>query len=253
MRFYALFALFVVAILIAAALRLNKAEVSVVVPQADPSRADAADTGVGATQQVMIHFEVVEISRSKLCSLGLELDPLDVRIRSLQFDEQAATEHVVELRRELIALNDRRKLTEVLLSHQLAKVCCEPTLVTTFGRPAHFQVGQVVENRDEAHSGKHPNDATFFGTKIDCEATLSDDGKIALDGHMTADRLTFDTKFSLQSGETGMVRQPFTRIDMVMRRGPSQMKPEEHDLEAVMFVTPEFIATSPPSKSANRR
>lgn len=235
MRAYAIFAIFVVLLVAFAMLRHEPAERSAVSPPAVAKRVESA-------QQVLIRAEVIEISHTKLRQLGFGFatfeqgneSPHDV-VQILSLAEFAQR----QLRGDKVS--GFHRFLQALKQDQLAKVLAEPTLVVTSGRPAHFRVGAESGGDGTAHENQHSAKTSFTGTEFDCLAVLQDDGKIALDCRMAIDRdrVVFDTKLALNSGETGVAGQRFTRLE-ASKHG-DEVRQQENEIECLLLITPELV------------
>jgi len=208
---------------------------------------------VGGVHQVMLHVKAMEVSRTKLRSLGFDWAALSGPdlfksgvsglLGAVGFDDDgvpiAGNNAGATVRFDLINGTDAFfGILEALREDRLAKVLAEPTLVTTSGRPAFFQAGGEVPYLVPQGLGTVAIEYKEYGTRVDFVPIVLGGGRIHLEVRPrvsdidTARSITndgqiiyaftkqeVDTGVQMQAGQTlaiaGLVQ---TRIES-MRRG----------------------------------
>ncbi|MBX3411258.1 MAG: hypothetical protein KF708_00970 [Pirellulales bacterium] len=262
MRTYLLFALFVTAVLSsAAALRAAAGEPCA---PAKPVATDAIVQQAPLDQrQVLVKAEVIEVSRTKMRTLGIDFARIDgaaeegenstaavptsmAALIASSPDDPAATRHV-------------RKFFDALLKNQLAKVLSSSEIVVTTGKPASIRVGPEIPMRVPQPQGESTVEMIHAGTRIHCTARLLDDGTIHLDyrhavrsssAEYSPERglprylrtTEFDTSFDLKSGQMGAVSQTEKRIEVTQHA--TERREKENEIEVLLLVTAELVEKS---------
>lgn len=148
---------------------------------------------VGGVQQVMLHVQVMEVSRSKLRSMGFDWAHFgsggfivqDVSQLIGEFASEAGS--VVGTGGSTISFglfNNGEAffgLLEALREYNLVKVLAEPTLVTVSGRPASFQSGGEFPILVPQSLGTVSIDFKTFGTRVDFVPIVLGSGRIRLE------------------------------------------------------------------------
>ncbi len=159
---------------------------------------------VGGVQQVLLHVKVMEISRTKLRSLGFDWSVLGdhtaaystvsgllaaassglagnggvsgvSEITSTLSADQSFGFHVVNGSSAFFGV------MEALRQDQLAKVLAEPTLVTVSGRPAAFNVGGEIPVLVPQSLGTVSIEWKPYGTQLDFVPIVLGNGQIRLE------------------------------------------------------------------------
>ena len=109
---------------------------------------------VGGVQQVLLHVKVMEVSRTKLRTAGLRLQPRlpPPAAASFRLRRASCRRSGARHRRSTVAFDVNGNSTffgvlEALRQDNLLKILAEPTLVTVSGRPAFFKVGGEIRLR----------------------------------------------------------------------------------------------------------
>lgn len=148
---------------------------------------------VGGVQQVVLHVKVMEVSRTKLRSLGFDW----ADISSNGFVVQGASGLIPATATGLIqpvplssntlrfgitdGSNNFLGFIEALERNNLAQLLSEPTLTTVSGRPASFLVGGQIPIPVPQSLGVTTIEYRDFGTKIDFVPIVLGNGKVRLD------------------------------------------------------------------------
>ncbi len=223
---------------------------------------------VGGVHQVLLHVKAMEVSRTKLRSLGIDWS---IVTNGGLFDLSGQ----VEIGRENIVfsiLGDTSffGVVEALRDDKLAKILAEPTLVTTSGRPAYFHAGgrfPYIMSRD--NQGRAEIDWVDYGTRVDFVPIVLGNGRLRLevrpsvsepDNSLKVENIpaikerVVDTGVEMQAGQTlaiaGLVQN---RIESVRKGVPwlcdlpyagvffRRVEEKNNEIELLVFVTPELV------------
>ena len=208
---------------------------------------------VVGVQQVLLHTRIMEVSRTKLRSLGVDWVQvgennvfasaasgiIDLNASSLVqggFDIANAS---VQQTQNLFT-NNFTLLIEALKEQQLVKFLAEPTVVATHGRPARFNVGGRVPYITPGGNGTVSIGYEEFGTSVDFLPFVVGPGRVRLEVRPEVTDLDpsrsvtvqgavvpgfsqryVETAVELQVGQTfalaGLLQ---TRVDTTSRRTP---------------------------------
>lgn len=248
---------------------------------------------VGGSHQVLLHVKAMEVSRTKLRSLGFDwvslsngnmvasgVSGLLGSVTKAVIDEGSITRPAASanagatMRFDIIdGTNAFFGVLEALRHDSLAKVLAEPTLVTTSGRPAYFQVGGEVPYLVPQGLGTLAVEYKEYGTRVDFVPIVMGNGKICLEVRprvsdidtgrsITSDGQTIyaftkrevDTGVRLQAGQTlaiaGLVQN---RVESQRRGIPwvsdlpyvgtafRRVEERNNEIELLIFVTPELV------------
>ena len=235
---------------------------------------------VGGVQQVVLHVKVMEVSRTKLRSLGFDW----ANISSNGFVVQGASSLAASgttgfplgasTFRFGIAdgSNNFQGFLEALERNNLATLLSEPTLTTVSGRPASFNVGGQIPIPVPQALGVTTIEYREFGTRIDFVPIVLGNGKVRLDVRAEVTEVdpsisaavgagtvpgfrsrNAETGAEMKTGQTmaiaGLV---FNKKDASVRGFPWLMdmpwagaafrrtSHTENELELIIMVTPEF-------------
>lgn len=148
---------------------------------------------VGGVQQVMLHVQIMEVSRTKLRTLGIDwasVNGSDFIIQSVSglISAVSADGGVVagtggaSMRFGVVDGNNSFfGLIEALKQNNLVKVLAEPTLVTMSGRPASFNSGGEVPTLIPGGLGTITIEYREFGTRVDFVPIVLGNGAIRLE------------------------------------------------------------------------
>jgi len=245
------------------------------------------DMTVGGVHKILLHVKVMEISRTKLRSLGFDWAQLSsgggfisqgvsgiLQAPGTQVGTQGAT-----VRFGIVGQGGQFfGFIEALRQNQLARLLAEPTLVTLDGRPANFNVGGQVPIPVQQSLGVTTVTYRQFGTLIDFVPIVLGNGMIRLEVRPDVTEIdpslrdpvtgvpgfrqrTADTAVEMKAGQTlaiaGLV---FTREDAVNRGIPwladlpwagvpfRRVSNTRNDVELLIFVTPEFCEAMDPTE-----
>ena len=232
---------------------------------------------VGGAHQVALHIKIMEVSRTKLRSMGFD------------WTQRSGASSVVSMAAgvtDAIAaaptagggmtfgiIDGASSFTgalEAMRRDNLAKILAEPTLVTVSGRPAYFQSGGEIPVVTSGGIGV-PASTEYknYGTEIDFVPIVLGNGKIRLEvrpriseidssrSTATADAFsvrTVDTGVELMAGQTlaiaGLIQNrvesrrtgiPWVSevpyLGMMFRR----VVEERNEIELLVLVTPELV------------
>ena len=148
---------------------------------------------VGGVQQVLLQVKVMEVSRTKLRTLGIDWattngsDFFVSSVAGLIDAATASTGGIAGVGTDQIRFgildgpNTFQAYLEALRQHNLVKVLAEPTLVTVSGRPASFNVGGEFPIVVPASLGSATIQFKEFGTRIDFVPIVLGNGSIRLE------------------------------------------------------------------------
>ncbi|MEO1618083.1 MAG: pilus assembly protein N-terminal domain-containing protein [Planctomycetota bacterium] len=153
---------------------------------------------VVGVQQVLLHTRIMEVSRTKLRRLGVDIswtDGVDT-ISSSPFQLAQASVTNVFSGEEFTTLID------ALRGQDLIKYLAEPTVVATHGRPARFIVGGRVPYVVPSNNGQVTVNYEEFGTAVDFLPFVVGPGRIRLEVRPEVSEV--DESRSLIVGETNV-------------------------------------------------
>ncbi|MCS7239006.1 MAG: pilus assembly protein N-terminal domain-containing protein [Thermoguttaceae bacterium] len=150
---------------------------------------------VSGVQQVLLHVKAMEVSRTKLRSLGLDWSSLspNTLVQSMGAGlltgvsagaggYNVSTTGTETFRLSIIDGNDAFfAVLDALRRDSLMQVLAEPTLVTVSGRPAFFQVGGEVPTLAPAGLGTVSVEYKRYGTQVDFVPIVLGNGRIRLE------------------------------------------------------------------------
>lgn len=150
---------------------------------------------VSGVQQVLLHVKAMEVSRTKLRSLGLDWSSLspNTLVQSMGAGVLTGvsaggggfgvnTTGTDTFRLSIIDGNDAFfAVLDALRRDSLMQVLAEPTLVTVSGRPAFFQVGGEVPTLAPAGLGTVSVEYKRYGTQVDFVPIVLGNGRIRLE------------------------------------------------------------------------
>jgi len=152
---------------------------------------------VGGVHQVLLHVKAMEVSRTKLRSLGFDWTVMsngDLLVQGVSGLIGAVTKGAADtvpgvsanagatMKFDLINGSSAFfGVLEALRQDNLAKVLAEPTLVTSSGRPAFFHVGGEVPYLVPQGLGTTAIEYKEYGTRVDFVPIVLGNGKIRLE------------------------------------------------------------------------
>lgn len=241
---------------------------------------------VGGVQKVLLHVKVMEVSRTKLRTMGFDWAQLngdDFVTQSvsglLQTPGTLTGNTGATVRFGILTDNNQfYGFLEALRQNDLAKLLAEPTLVTMSGRPAYFNVGGEVPIPMQQSLGVTTVQYKQFGTRIDFVPIVLGNGSIRLEVRPEVteidpslrDAVTgvpgfrqrgADTAVEIKAGQTmaiaGLV---YNRVEASNRGVPfladlpwaggafRRVSEKVNEVELVIMVTPEFTEALDPSE-----
>lgn len=126
-------------------------------------------------QQVVLHTRIMEVSRTKLRELGVDIGWTD-GIKNIVSDPAGLVSGT-----NVFSGDEFTTLIQALRQQSMIKLLAEPTLVATHGRPARFNVGGEIPFL--INNGQQGNTVEFqeFGTSIDFLPFVVGPGRIRLE------------------------------------------------------------------------
>ncbi len=185
---------------------------------------------VGGVQQILLHVKVMEVSRSKLRSMGFDFTNVNgndviastvagLVARPLSFGAGGIP---ATTGGELFSLgiidgnNNFNAFLEALRQNNLMKILAEPTLTTISGRPASFNVGGEFPILIPQSLGTVSVQYRSFGTQIDFVPLVLDNGNIRLEVRPRVSEI--DTTRSVEINDTTVpglrVREVDTAVEL---------------------------------------
>jgi len=239
---------------------------------------------VSGVQQVLLHVKVMEVSRTKLRTLGMDWVALvsgDLFFSGVSgLITSVAGNTVTTAGTETFVFNvfdggdSFFGVLEALREDKLAKTLAEPNLVAISGRPAYFRVGG--EFGFQVNGGINGPSVEFkqFGTRLDFVAQVLGNGRIRLEVRPSVSEIDgantvmgipglkvreVETGVELQAGQTlalaGLVQ---TRTDAQNRGLPwiselpvfgipfRRVEENLNEVELLIMVTPELVEALDP-------
>lgn len=227
---------------------------------------------VVGVQQVLLHTRIMEVSRTKLRELGIDMSWQNgsTLIESLPSGITNPT--------NVFQGSDFTALIRAMRQQDLIKFLAEPTVVATHGRPARFIVGGSVPYIVPSGNGNVQVEYQEYGTSVDFlpfvigpgrvrlevrpEVTEPDEARsiVANDINVTAFVSRYvDTAVELQAGQTfaiaGLLQSrteseqrmtPFFGELPVMGALFRRVRERRNDLELLITVTPELVDAMDP-------
>lgn len=216
---------------------------------------------VAGTPQVLLHTRIMEVSRTKLCQLGLNIP---WRHRS---ERTGATGHCFRIDGHFEAL------IQALEKQELVKVLAAPTVVASHGRNARFHVGGRVPHIGADKRGQWNGGYEEYGTSIEFRPWVIGPDRIRLEvrpevsepdpsrsvtiGSSSVPAFTtrsVETEVEMQAGQmfllAGLLQ---SRDESVLRRTPvlghvpgvgglfRQVHCEHNEIELLITITPEIV------------
>lgn len=242
---------------------------------------------VGGVQQVLLHIKVMEVSRTKLRTLGFDF-------ADFFSDSSMIASGVAEMAGQVVSgmANTGRStfqfriigggdafygFLEALRQDDLAKILSEPTLVTVSGRPAYFEVGGEIPYEVSQGLGAVSIEWKEYGTRVDFVPIVLGNGRLRLEVRPRVSEVDntrsrtsrapaiksreVDTGVELMAGQTlaiaGLVQ---TRIEAQNRGLPvvsevpylgalfRRVREERNEIETLVLVTPELVEAMEPDE-----
>ncbi|MDX1947678.1 MAG: pilus assembly protein N-terminal domain-containing protein [Pirellulaceae bacterium] len=243
------------------------------------------DMSVGGVQKVLLHVKVLEVSRTKLRTLGVDWAQLSggsfvssATSQILQTPGTLIGNSGANVRFGIVDTGSFYGFVEALREYNLAKLMAEPTLTTLSGRPASFNVGGQVPIPLQQALGVTTVQYREFGTRIDFVPIVLGNGVVRLEVRPEITEIdpslrdsvtgvpgfrsrTADTAVEMKAGQTlaiaGLV---YSREDAVNRGIPwiadvpwfgvpfRRVSNKRNEVELLIFVTPEFCEALDPNE-----
>ena len=224
---------------------------------------------VGGVHQVLLHVKLMEVSRTKLRTLGFDWTQVSSGGVVNVIGSGATLAQGVTF--TISSGGDSfTGLLEAMRNDSLAKILAEPTLVTVSGRAAYFEVGGeigFVESVD--NNGRTTIGWKDFGTRLDFMPIVLGDGRIRLEVRPRVSEVDHVNSFAgipaikKREVETGVEMQPGqtlaiagllqTRLESERRGIPwvseipylgamfRRVEEKANEVELLIMVTPELV------------
>src|SRR5262245_1290634 len=243
------------------------------------------DMTVGGVHKILLHVKVMEVSRTKLRTVGFDWD----LISSGGFVTQSVSQLVPGIfpinadafptvRFGISSGDQFRGFLQALRQYDLAKLLSEPTLTTLDGRPASFNVGGQIPIPVQQALGVTTIQWRQFGTRIDFVPIVLGNGTLRLEvrpdisqvDSSLRDSVTgtvgfrsrrADTAVEMKAGQTlaiaGLIE---SRVESTNRGIPiladlpwfgapfRRVQERNNEIETLIFVTPEFCEAMDPNE-----
>lgn len=229
---------------------------------------------VVGVQQVLLHTQLMEVSRTKLRELGIDW-AFNGNTLSITSTPGAIASNGFQSQ---VIAGDFSALLAALRRDSLIKLLAEPTVVATHGRPARFSVGGEVPFIVPSGLGAFTIEYKEFGTSVDFLPFVVGPGRIRLEvrpevsepdaarGIVTDGIIlpAFTTRYvetavEMQSGQTfaiaGLLQsRTETQTDKIPLLGEvpymgtlfRKVRVLQNDIELLITVTPEFVEAMDP-------
>lgn len=181
---------------------------------------------VGGVQKVLLHVKVMEVSRTKLRTLGFDWAEINGQsfvaqgVAGLLNGIGAVNGTPSTVRFGIVNGNNQfYGFLEALRQNDLAKLVAEPTLTTLNGRPASFNVGGEVPILVPQSLGTVTIQYREFGTQVDFVPIVLGNGMVRLEVRPQITEL--DNSLSVQLNGTAIpgFRQRRADVGVEMRAG----------------------------------
>jgi hypothetical protein len=214
---------------------------------------DALRAATGTPQQVLVKIKVLEVWRTKLRKMGADFSgkPANEQVDALLSYSGKPGDTQFLGRSETVD-----ELVNWLRQNNIAKVLAEPTIVTTSGRPASFNVGGEVP-LPAAPGSSQAVGFKPFGTQVDVLAIAKGENRVRLELRARVSELDelrsneiagkrvpafkvrqVDSSCDMEFGQTGALSGTVERRVEALKIG-DQVVNTEHEIELVFLVTPE--------------
>ena len=229
---------------------------------------------VVGVQQVLLHTRIMEVSRTKLRELGVDLSWTDGIKRATNRPVGIALTNATNI----FSGDEFTMLIRALRQQELIKFLAEPTVVATHGRPARFTVGGRVPYIVPSGNGQVSVEYEEYGTSVDFLPFVVGPGRIRLEVrpevkepdpslsieaaniNVTAFKQRYvETAVELQAGQTfaiaGLLQsksESTTRETPLLGEIPfvglffRGMRERRNDVELLITVTPELVDAMDP-------
>jgi Flp pilus assembly secretin CpaC len=226
-------------------------------------------TEIGIAQQILVKVQVLEVSRTKLRRLGVDIAYVMDAVASDAKNRPNDFSMIGD--RPGFRVFDRSdaflRTISALRGANVAKVLADPSIVVVSGRPASFNVGSELPIPSPPGTNKGLQFQTF-GTKVNLLATDLGHQKtrlellirvaepdyshnVEIDGHRVPamNLRQVDTAVELKSGQTALLNG-LVQVRNEAIEHESGTTEEKEEIETWFIVTPEFmpsIANAPAS------
>jgi Flp pilus assembly secretin CpaC len=224
---------------------------------------DALRRATQSHQQILVQFKVLEVSRTKMRALGMDLN---VFHGEANLPGQQAYSPEVSAQNAVFDKTDDGNALLGFASHlarnNIGKVLAEPKLVVLGGRPAQFHVGgevPVAAGTDQYAAVE----VKKVGTQLDVLATPLGNDRVRLDLRASVSELDHansvnvagkelpalkvrqvDSSLELTLGETGVLSGLVETRHESVRHSDGKVTTTPNEIELVFFVTPEEFAST---------
>lgn len=242
---------------------------------------------VGGVQKVLLHVKVMEVSRTKLRTLGFDWAEINGQsfisqgVSGLLNGVGNVTGGPSTVRFGIVDGNNQfYGFLEALRTNDLAKLLAEPTLTTLNGRPASFNVGGEVPILVPQSLGTVTVQYREFGTRIDFVPIVLGNGLVRLEVRPEITELDNSLSVTLNGTSIPGFRQRRADVGVEMRAGQTlavaglvynrieaqnrgipwaadlpwfgapfrRVTERQNEVELVILVTPEFAEAMDPNE-----
>ncbi|WP_425617435.1 pilus assembly protein N-terminal domain-containing protein [Anatilimnocola sp. NA78] len=242
---------------------------------------------VGGVQKVLLHVKIMEVSRTKLRTLGFDwaningADFVSQGVSGLLSGVGQATGGPSTVRFGIVDGNNAfYGFLEALRQNDMAKLLAEPTLTTLNGRPASFNVGGEVPILVPQSLGTVTIQYREFGTQVDFVPIVLGNGLVRLEVRPQITELDQSLSVNLNGTNIPGFRQRRADVGVEMRAGQTlaiaglvynrieaqnrgipwisdvpwfgapfrRVQERQNEVELVILVTPEFAEAMDPNE-----
>lgn len=242
---------------------------------------------VGGVQKVLLHVKVMEVSRTKLRTLGFDWAEINGQsfitqgVSGLLNGVGQVTGGPSTVRFGIVDGNNQfYGFLEALRTNDLAKLLAEPTLTTLNGRPASFNVGGEVPILVPQSLGTVTIQYREFGTQVDFVPIVLGNGLVRLEVRPQITELDNSLSVNLNGTNIPGFRQRRADVGVEMRAGQTlaiaglvynrieaqnrgipwaadlpwfgapfrRVTERQNEVELVILVTPEFAEAMDPNE-----
>jgi pilus assembly protein CpaC len=242
---------------------------------------------VGGVQKVLLHVKVMEVSRTKLRTLGFDWAEINggsfvaQSVSGLLNNVGQVSGGPSTVRFGIVDGNNQfYGFLEALRTNDLAKLLAEPTLTTLNGRPASFNVGGEVPILVPQSLGTVTIQYREFGTQVDFVPIVLGNGLVRLEVRPQITELDNSLSVNLNGTNIPGFRQRRADVGVEMRAGQTlaiaglvynrieaqnrgipwaadlpwfgapfrRVTERQNEVELVILVTPEFAEAMDPNE-----
>jgi len=232
---------------------------------AEPPNAPSPVTAlppVEQSQEIVLRVEVLELSRTKLRTLGFDFAMPKVTSES---EYKVSTSSLAAMLNRTGPGDAFLGFLDALRQDQMVQTLAKHEVVLASGRAGHVRIGSEFATAALLGLVEASSATTFLGSDAEYTAQLHDDGTVQLDYRVSVGKLIeefkptkgsvvpayvfqvdFDSSMKLRLGEPGAASQMFTRQAKIVRGNPNipiqrNIEARAEELEVVLLVTAELV------------